>query len=208
LETLGKQSDVPVLIAVDEVQALFSTSGVRTPDYKILESYHLSTSKLILDYLTGKKALVSSPPLLISVELTNQSKGTIITALSHSTPSLPIPAEMYEALSIPSPTPLTPYTKYEPIHLENARSGLQKIEVPWRMSSEEAAGIWRIWAKKGWARGESILWLCEGLVADGQVLTRLSWEPCRHQVGISKSSPGGWHVIYKPSQRSFRNDTT
>jgi small subunit ribosomal protein S29 len=65
LETLGKQSQVPVLIAVDEVQALFATSGVRTPDYKILESYHLSTPKLILDYLTGKKALVSRRPLFL-----------------------------------------------------------------------------------------------------------------------------------------------
>jgi small subunit ribosomal protein S29 len=58
LETLAKQTEVPVLMAIDEAQALFSTSGVRTPDYKILESYHLSTPKLTLDYITGKKSFV------------------------------------------------------------------------------------------------------------------------------------------------------
>jgi small subunit ribosomal protein S29 len=60
LETLG-QSDRPVLVAVDEVQALFSTSGVRTPDFRVLESYDLSTPNLFLDYLTGKKSFVCPP---------------------------------------------------------------------------------------------------------------------------------------------------
>ena len=60
LETLG-QSDRPVLVAVDEVQALFSTSGVRTPDFRVLESYDLSTPNLFLDYLTGKKSFVRPP---------------------------------------------------------------------------------------------------------------------------------------------------
>jgi small subunit ribosomal protein S29 len=49
---------------------------------------------------------------------------------------------------------LTPYTKYKSTHLENAKSGIKKVEVPFTMSPEEAAGIWQIWAKKGWARGE------------------------------------------------------
>jgi len=65
LETLG-QSERPVLVAVDEVQALFSTSGVRTPDFRVLESYHLSTPNLFLDYLTGKKSFVCPPSLLHS----------------------------------------------------------------------------------------------------------------------------------------------
>jgi small subunit ribosomal protein S29 len=81
----------------------------------------------------------------------------IITSLSHSTPSLPIPSTLYEALSIPSPNPLTAYTKHNPTHLGNAKSGMKKIDVPWTMSSEEAKGIWKIWAKKGWVRGMSPL---------------------------------------------------
>jgi hypothetical protein len=62
LATLAEQTEFPVLIAIDEVQALFSTSGLRTPDYKILESYHLSTPNLFLNYLTGEKTLVCPPP--------------------------------------------------------------------------------------------------------------------------------------------------
>ena len=61
LETLAEQSERPVLVAVDEVQALFSTSGVRTPDFRILESYDLSTPNLFLHYLTGKKSFVCPP---------------------------------------------------------------------------------------------------------------------------------------------------
>lgn len=63
LDALGKQTQVPVLLAIDEVQALFSTSQVRTPDYSILESYHLSTPSLALEYLTGKKTFVR--PLIL-----------------------------------------------------------------------------------------------------------------------------------------------
>jgi hypothetical protein len=60
LKTL-EESDRPVLVAVDEVQALFSTSGVRTPDFRVLESYDLSTPNLFLEYLTGKKSFVCPP---------------------------------------------------------------------------------------------------------------------------------------------------
>ena len=91
----------------------------------------------------------------------------IITSLSHSTPSLPIPLTLYEALAIPSPTPLTAYTKHNPTHLEHAKSGMKKIDVAWNMSSEEAVGIWKIWSKKGWARGESLfLFRSNGMEAD------------------------------------------
>lgn len=63
MEALGKQTSIPVLWAIDEVQALFTTSDVRTPDYSVLESYHLSTPRLALDYLTGTKAFVRLPLL-------------------------------------------------------------------------------------------------------------------------------------------------
>jgi len=63
LGALASQKEVPVLLAIDEIQALFCKSEVRTPDYKILESYHLSTPKLALDFLTGKKSFVSTLPL-------------------------------------------------------------------------------------------------------------------------------------------------
>jgi small subunit ribosomal protein S29 len=63
MDVLAAQTEVPVLLAIDEVQALFSRSEVRTPDYKVLESYHLSTPKLALDFITGKKSFVSLSPV-------------------------------------------------------------------------------------------------------------------------------------------------
>lgn len=80
----------------------------------------------------------------------------VISSLSHSTPSLPISVTLRSALDLPSSKPITPYTKHNPTHLAHAQSGLKKIDVPWTMSAEEAAGIWQIWAKQGWARGESV----------------------------------------------------
>ena len=49
----------PVLLAVDEAQALFSRSEYHSPQFDALEAYHLSTPLLVLDYLTGRKAFVS-----------------------------------------------------------------------------------------------------------------------------------------------------
>jgi len=36
-------------------------------------------------------------------------------------------------------------------HLANASSGMEKIDVPFGMSPVEAAGLFEIWARKGWA---------------------------------------------------------
>ena len=46
------------MIAIDEVQALFSKSEYLTPTGGAVESYHLSTPRLFLDYLMGKETLV------------------------------------------------------------------------------------------------------------------------------------------------------
>lgn len=46
------------MIAIDEIQALFSKSEYLTPTGGAVESYHLSTPRLFLDYLTGRETLV------------------------------------------------------------------------------------------------------------------------------------------------------
>jgi hypothetical protein len=55
----GTDARSPVLFAIDEVNALFSKSVYRSPEYELLEAYHLSTPRLALDYLSGRKAFVS-----------------------------------------------------------------------------------------------------------------------------------------------------
>ncbi len=45
--------------------------------------------------------------------------------------------------------------RYDPVHLAHASSGIKKVEVPFGMSGQEAAGMFDIWARKGWApKGE------------------------------------------------------
>jgi small subunit ribosomal protein S29 len=50
---------IPVLFAIDEAQALFQQTTYRAPDYSPIESYSLSAPLLALDYLSGRKSLVS-----------------------------------------------------------------------------------------------------------------------------------------------------
>lgn len=47
-----------VLIAIDDVQALFRQSAYRAPDYTLLQSYALSAPRLMLDFISGRKQLV------------------------------------------------------------------------------------------------------------------------------------------------------
>ncbi|UOH79480.1 hypothetical protein LQV05_000485 [Cryptococcus neoformans] len=132
---LEKQTQFPVLWAMDEAQSLFNTSKYRAADYTPIEPYHLSTPRLALDFIAGRRSF---------------SRGAVVTSLSLSDPSnLPSPA-LRSALSLSSSSPLTPYTPINPYHLAHAEN-LTPINVPYGMNSEEAAGLFELFAKKGWA---------------------------------------------------------
>ncbi|CAD6564388.1 MAG: 37S ribosomal protein S23 mitochondrial [Tremellales sp. Tagirdzhanova-0007] len=136
LDVLSTQTQFPVLFALDEVHALFQQTTYRAPDYSPIESYSLSAPLLALDYLTGRKSL---------------SHGAILSALSYSIPDVHVPPILLAALDLPSSQPITPYMRYDPHHLAHASSGIKKVEVPFGMNSGEAAGLFEIWARKGWA---------------------------------------------------------
>ena len=59
IKSLAEQDKFPVLLGLDDVHSLFMTSSYRSPDFKLLESYSLSTPLLMLDYISGRKAFVS-----------------------------------------------------------------------------------------------------------------------------------------------------
>lgn len=50
---------VSVLLAVDDLQALFRTSLYRNAEFEHVEAYHLSLPRLVLDFASGKKSFVS-----------------------------------------------------------------------------------------------------------------------------------------------------
>ncbi|KAJ9094866.1 hypothetical protein QFC19_007795 [Naganishia cerealis] len=135
LDILGSQTDVNVLLAIDEVQALFMTSEYRTPDYTLLESYALSVPRLLLDYISGRKVL---------------ARGTVLTSLSFSSPRYLPSLELFTGLSdaLPSPVPLTPYDRVNEYHVAHAK-GLKVVNVMEKLALGEAQGMMSIWSKKG-----------------------------------------------------------
>ncbi|WVQ64300.1 uncharacterized protein L199_002462 [Kwoniella botswanensis] len=131
---LERQTQYPVLWAIDESQTLFTTSRYRTPDYTPIEPYHLSAPRLALDFMSGRRSF---------------AKGTILTSLSLSDPTnLPSPS-LIQGLALSSTQPLTPYTQLDPYHLSHASSNLKKIEVPYKMSDVEISGMYELLVKKG-----------------------------------------------------------
>jgi hypothetical protein len=80
------------MIAIDELQALFSKSAYLTPVGGPVESYNLSTPALFLDYLMGTESLVRltsltppCPPFLP----TSLSRTSHRTSPSHSLSTKP-----------------------------------------------------------------------------------------------------------------------
>ncbi|GMK58752.1 hypothetical protein CspeluHIS016_0601940 [Cutaneotrichosporon spelunceum] len=136
VDVLSKQTEVPVLLAVDEMHALFRTSEYRAPDYTRLEPYNLSASSLVLDLLTGRKAF---------------GAGAVLGALSGSNTDWPVSDTLLHGLGQPTAHPVHPYTKHDEVHLANAQSGIKTVEVPLGMSGKEAAAMFEVWTRKGWA---------------------------------------------------------
>ncbi|WVR03081.1 hypothetical protein IAU60_000070 [Kwoniella sp. DSM 27419] len=152
MSVLEQQVQFPVIWAIDEAQTLFTTSKYRTPGYDAIEPYHLSTPRLALDFIAGRRSF---------------AKGAVVTSLSLSDPTtLPSPS-LTSALSLPSPSPVTPYTKLDPYHHAHASSGLQKVEVPFGMTSTEATGLFDLYAKKGYAPGGTDQLFMESFAASG-----------------------------------------
>lgn len=136
VDVLSKQTAIPVLLAVDEANALFRTSEYRAPDYTRLEPYNLSASSLVLDLLTGRKSF---------------GAGAVLGALCWSNTQVPVSDTLLHGLGVPTTHPVTPYTRHDEVHLANAQSGIKPIEVPLGMNGKEAAAMFEIWTRKGWA---------------------------------------------------------
>ena len=58
MEELAGQTEHPVLVAVDDFQALYGKTTYRDPQFEPIKAYHLSTPRLLLDYASGKKTFV------------------------------------------------------------------------------------------------------------------------------------------------------
>jgi small subunit ribosomal protein S29 len=128
---LGQQKKHPVLLAVDEFQALYSRTMYRDPKYNLLHPYHLSMPRLILEYTSGMKSF---------------ARGAVIGALSSTNTSFTTPLELQEVLGISPAVSETLYAKRSPSLMAYTK-GLRAIAIPERFSVDEAASLFEVWAQ-------------------------------------------------------------
>ena len=100
----------------------------------------------------------------------SQNRGMVLSAPSYShTEYYPTPT-FEHALELPSDRHLNAYDKLDPTHFAHASSGIKKIQVPFGMTTKEAAGMFEIWSRKGIVRrcecnlsqlSYLLVWSCE-----------------------------------------------
>ncbi|EPQ29792.1 uncharacterized protein PFL1_02465 [Pseudozyma flocculosa PF-1] len=149
LQTLARQTEVPVLVAVDEVQALFRTSLYRDPDYAALESYELGVPRSLLALLEGKGSFASQ-------------RLVFVGALSSTQTEYPTPTELQVALQDraggPDAIPALgraahAYVRLQQRHLANAHAAaLEPVDVSDPLTTSEAAALF------AQLKGERKLW--------------------------------------------------
>ncbi len=83
-KALASQKERPVLVAVDDAQALFRTSLYKDPDFVSLESYELGLPRALLSLITSEGSAIG--------------RGAFVAALSTTHTEFPSPPELQIAL--------------------------------------------------------------------------------------------------------------
>ncbi|KAI0314593.1 mitochondrial ribosomal death-associated protein 3-domain-containing protein [Amylostereum chailletii] len=128
---LGKQTEHPVLLAIDDFQALLCKSAYRDPHFSTIKSWHLSMPRLLLDYVSGKKTF---------------ARGAVIGALSSSNTDFKLTPELRHALGLQPELKFSPFKNIAPEY-EAFTAGVQTMIVPSQLKVEEAASLFEVWMK-------------------------------------------------------------
>ncbi|TFK92598.1 hypothetical protein K466DRAFT_480314 [Polyporus arcularius HHB13444] len=129
LSELAQQTKAPVLLAIDDFQALYNMSLYRDPYYKPVKAYHLSLPRTLLEFASGKQAF---------------KRGAVLGALSMQNTTFRPPLELVEALGLEPAQPSGPYVPREKELVEYAQ-GLKNFPVPDQLTVDEAASIFDVW---------------------------------------------------------------
>jgi small subunit ribosomal protein S29 len=122
----------PVLLAVDDLQAIYRERTVyRDPHFAHIRPYHLSMSRLLLDFTSGKRTFAN---------------GAVLGAVTSSDSQFPIPNELLTSLEMSRYHAWSPYDKTNKILMEYAK-GLQNLEVPNKFTLKEATSVFEVWMK-------------------------------------------------------------
>ncbi|KAI0032672.1 mitochondrial ribosomal death-associated protein 3-domain-containing protein [Vararia minispora EC-137] len=131
LEELGKQIDYPVMLAVDDFQALFCTSKYRDPMFHGIKAWHLSIPRLLLEYFSGRKSF---------------KRGAVVGALSTSNTTFNLSPQVRHALGIQPELGVDPFTTIAP-EIRMYTKGIRAVEVPGQLGYNEAASMFEVWMK-------------------------------------------------------------
>ncbi|CAD6905627.1 unnamed protein product [Tilletia controversa] len=134
LRTLVSQSSTPVLVAMDDFQALYSASRYRDPDYRRLDSYELAVPRALLRILRDRGSVASSSSTTKEPSGANAAsprtspwklkRGAILGALSHEHSPLSYPAvatELYTALGLAAGSTSNPFLPLNRVHLQHVQ---------------------------------------------------------------------------------------
>ena len=119
----------PVLLAVDDFQALYHRTKYRDPQYFEIQSFHLSLPRLILEYANGTRSF---------------ARGAILGAIGSEDKRFSTSVELAEAIGSPLDHPPTPYSPRYKEYIDYAR-GLESFAIPPRLSLLEASAIFELW---------------------------------------------------------------
>jgi len=131
IRTLDTQTKYPVLLAVDQLQAVYGKTSYRDQHFVPIHAYHLSMPRLIMEYASGKRSF---------------AHGAFFSAVSATQSTNPIPIELRDALELGELDThfITEYSKRNQMMVEYTK-GLKKFEVPDKLTLEEAVGVFEIW---------------------------------------------------------------
>ncbi len=96
----------PVLVAVDELQAIYRRSEYRDPHFIKIQSYHLAFPRILLEFASGMRSF---------------ERGAFLGSLSVDLKN-PVPLELIESLDMVPAQPTTPYSP-TPTAVRRIRAG-------------------------------------------------------------------------------------
>ncbi|KAI9573918.1 mitochondrial ribosomal death-associated protein 3-domain-containing protein [Boletus coccyginus] len=131
MEELQKQTEFPVLLAIDDFQAIYCKTKYRDPHFSTIKPYHLSMPRLLLEFASGQRQF---------------ARGAVIGALSTTNVEFRPPLELTEALGIPPVLYDGPHVKRSSM-LQTYAKGLERVAVPDALTVQEAMEVFDLWSK-------------------------------------------------------------
>ncbi|KAF9045743.1 hypothetical protein BDZ89DRAFT_942526 [Hymenopellis radicata] len=150
---LQAQEQHPVLLAIDDFQALFARTLYLDPHFTAIQSYHLSMPRLLMQFASGQRSF---------------GRGAVFGALTTTNSQFPISNDVYLALDLDAERWASPYDKHHK-PMQEYLKGILPLHIPTGMTPTEAAGLFEIWMGRNalFADGNDALFLSKYTDSNG-----------------------------------------